>query len=212
MQICPTVQFMRRCDKVAILDGGNLRHFGPFTPEAQAILSHFLPIPRIRKPGDSSAVKRPAPAMPEADKQASAVAPPPSTSMSMGSAAWSLVKWGHAWRLALALGLGLLAHSVRQMSDFWVRFWAADKYKCAIDPCSTCYLFLPRRPATKPTKQQIDQIVANVLPAIPKRRADGWCMHMACCQALCMLCYPEYEAVRSADAFCPSSGLTIVGL
>ena len=37
------VEFLPRCDKVAIMDGGNMLYFGPFTPHAQQLLSTVLP-------------------------------------------------------------------------------------------------------------------------------------------------------------------------
>ena len=37
------VEFLPRCDKVAIMDGGNMLYFGPFTAKAQQLLSTVLP-------------------------------------------------------------------------------------------------------------------------------------------------------------------------
>jgi hypothetical protein len=120
-------QFMRRCDKVAILDHGTLQYFGPFTPDAQNILARFLPIPKVRT--DTASTSKHA-ALPELKRAApKALQAPPATSMPMAQAAWELVKAGPGWKLLVALLLGLLAHSVRQMSDFWVKFWASDHYK-----------------------------------------------------------------------------------
>lgn len=122
---------MRRCDKVAILDHGTLQYFGPFTPDAQNILSRYLPIPRVRPAAAAGSDRRP-------PLPAAKTAPPrnldapPATALPMAAAAWQLVKAGPGWKLLAALLLGLLAHSIRQLSDFWVKFWANDHYGYAL--------------------------------------------------------------------------------
>jgi ABC-type methionine transport system ATPase subunit len=39
------LQFIRRCAKVAIVDGGTLHYFGPFNAEAQRVMARYLPVP-----------------------------------------------------------------------------------------------------------------------------------------------------------------------
>lgn len=46
----------------------------------------------------------------------------------MGASTKKYVSAGTVWKLLAALLLGLTSQSVRQMSDFWVRAWAADTY------------------------------------------------------------------------------------
>jgi hypothetical protein len=121
------MQFVRRCQKVAIFDEGVLQYFGPFTPEAQAILSKYLPVPEK----DTSNHDAPAPpkTIARPSKYTRVIDKPPVTSMPMGTAWLNFLKNGGVWRFVIAFVLWLLAHSIRQLSDFWVRFWAKDKYK-----------------------------------------------------------------------------------
>jgi ATP-binding cassette, subfamily C (CFTR/MRP), member 1 len=123
----PALQFIRRCHKVAIVDEGEIKYFGPFTPEAQSILSRYLPVPNeaIHQTVEDT--------RPKAEPKAAAVISKPEskpvTALRMGPAFKRYIQEGDAWKVIAAICLGLFAISNRQMSDFWVRFWSSDKYK-----------------------------------------------------------------------------------
>lgn len=122
------LQFMRRCDKVAIFDSGDLKYFGAFNPTCQNILSNYLPIPnddtgnnhdqekkeKKKKTGGQAAL-----AKPEAK---------PVTKLPMGRSTTRYLNAGPAWKFIAAVLLGTLSQSIRQMSDFWIRFWTNDEY------------------------------------------------------------------------------------
>jgi hypothetical protein len=120
------LQFIRRCDKVAIVDHGKFQYFGPFTAQAQSILSKFLPVPDEDTANDIAKEKKKVVVAP---KKAAAiqVEEKPVTKLKMGAAAWRLINAGPAWKLFLALGFGLCSQSSRQMSDFWIRYWCAPR-------------------------------------------------------------------------------------
>jgi ATP-binding cassette, subfamily C (CFTR/MRP), member 1 len=128
MQEYTHMQFIRRCDKVAILDHGKFQYFGPFNAIAQNILSKYLPVPEEDTTSHGQTKERaavtkrskPSLAKPEAKIK---------TSLSLGAGAWRLLNAGPAWKCILALLFGMLSQSTRQMSDFWIRFWSKDTYK-----------------------------------------------------------------------------------
>jgi hypothetical protein len=120
-------QFVRRCHKVLILDEGEVRYFGPFTAEAQAIMARYLPVPAADTATHGDTKPKRLAARPSKHAPRVAEVPPP-TALSMGAACRMLLKSGRIWRFAIAFVLWLLAHSIRQLSDFWVRFWSSDKY------------------------------------------------------------------------------------
>ena len=126
------MQFLRRCNRVAIVDGGEIKYFGVFNSTAQDILARYLPIPT-----DDTAVHVEETAKPKArtTKQAtiSKPEPLPITKLEMGASCWKYLNAGPAWKLFLALIIGMISQSTRQMSDFWVRFWTSDRYKLYTD-------------------------------------------------------------------------------
>ena len=65
MLITHQVEFLPKCDKVAIMDGGNMLYFGPFNAHAQQLLSTVLPIAHLlaatggaEQPKDKPAAKK----------------------------------------------------------------------------------------------------------------------------------------------------------
>lgn len=118
------VQFIRRCDKVAIIDHGKFQYFGPFNPTAQTILARYLPVPEEEHV--AAAAEKPR-AKEAAKVVLSKPEPKPRTALGMGAAAWRYLNAGPAWKCILAVSLGLVSQSSRQMSDFWIRAWASDE-------------------------------------------------------------------------------------
>ena len=105
---CGGLQFIRRCDKVCIMDHGRVQYFGPFTPQAQTILSRYLPVP-----DDVAGIVHAAPAKKKVDalapKTKAAIDPKPVTSLRMGTAFWEFMKAGRAWACILAVCTGLVS-------------------------------------------------------------------------------------------------------
>ena len=122
------LQFIRRCDKVCIMDHGKVQYFGPFSGQAQTILARYLPVPdedtgaahletEKKKVTGAVAVK------PKAQTEA-----PPKTSLKMSSAFWQFMRAGRAWGCIISVCTGLVSQASRQMSDFWIRSWVNDRY------------------------------------------------------------------------------------
>jgi hypothetical protein len=125
MEIEAFVQFIRRCDKIAILDHGKFQYFGPFNPVAVSILAKYLPVPEEDTAGAPK--KQEHRVVAQAKKAAPKIEAKPKTSLSMLAGAWELLKAGRAWFCLLALSFGVLSQSTRQMSDFWIRYWSKDR-------------------------------------------------------------------------------------
>ena len=123
------MQFIRRCDKVAIVDHGKIHYFGPFNATAQSILASYLPVPDEDTAGAAAGKDaRPKPAKKET---ALALAKPPAkprTALPMGAAFRSYIGAGPAWKFIVSVSAGLVSQASRQMSDFWIRAWADDDY------------------------------------------------------------------------------------
>lgn len=112
--------FVRRCDRVAILDDGEFKYFGPFTPEAQNILSQYLPVPE-EDTAQSLVKKSKSVAAPKS--VVTKKEPKPDTKLPMGRALSRFLNAGPAWKVLLGCAFGLLSQASRQMSDFWIRAW-----------------------------------------------------------------------------------------
>ena len=122
------LQFIRRCDKVCIMDHGKVQYFGPFSGQAQTILARYLPVPDEDTGSaakDSESKKRPTGAVVKAKPTIEA---PPKTSLSMGPAFWQFMRAGRAWGCIISVCTGLVSQASRQMSDFWIRSWVNDRY------------------------------------------------------------------------------------
>jgi hypothetical protein len=117
--------FVRRCDKVAILDEGEFKYFGPFTPEAQSILAKYLPVPE-EDTAQSLVKKSKSVAAPKT--VATKKEPKPDTHLRMSSALYRFMNAGPAWKIILGCLFGLVSQASRQMSDFWIRAWSNDGY------------------------------------------------------------------------------------
>lgn len=90
------------------MDHGRVQYFGPFTSQAQTILSRYLPVPN-----DESGAVHAAPAKKKVDaivpKTNVATDAKPVTSLRMGAAFWEFMKAGRAWACILAVCTGLLS-------------------------------------------------------------------------------------------------------
>ncbi|GIL86269.1 hypothetical protein Vretimale_13733 [Volvox reticuliferus] len=141
------IEFMPRCDSVAIMDEGRCLYFGKWNEEAQQLLGKLLPITHLLHAAGSQEAP---PAAPK--KKDDKATPQKSQSLQLTLAPTSIGKptqketknipkltafkasliYTYYGNLALVAGCFLFflaAQTSRQMSDFWVRWWVSDQYK-----------------------------------------------------------------------------------
>ncbi|GLC60118.1 hypothetical protein PLESTB_001575900 [Pleodorina starrii] len=140
------IEFMPRCDAVAIMDEGRCLYFGKWNEESQHLLGKLLPITHLLHAAGS---QEPPPAAPKRENKA---APQKSQSLQLTLAPTSIGKpapkdtskdaprltafkaaliytyYGNLALVSLCFLLFLTAQTTRQMSDFWVRWWVNDQY------------------------------------------------------------------------------------
>ncbi|GLC36807.1 hypothetical protein PLESTM_000504000 [Pleodorina starrii] len=141
------IEFMPRCDAVAIMDEGRCLYFGKWNEEAQQLLGKLLPITHLLHAAGSQEAP-PAPKKKEGDK----ANPQKSQSLQLTLAPTSIGKptpkdpskeapkltafksaliytyYGNLFLVFVCFIFFLAAQTTRQVSDFWVRWWVNDQY------------------------------------------------------------------------------------
>ena len=131
------VEFLPQCDKVAIMDQGNMIYFGPWNVQAQQLLSKVLPTSHLlaaagnaEQPKDAPKKKKPS-ANSSSGLSLSATnikdnmgkkkgGPSTSLTLAEASATWiKFAKLGVHIIGVLSLIFFLSAQTSRQMSDYW---------------------------------------------------------------------------------------------
>lgn len=142
------VEFLPQCDKVAIMDEGNMIYFGPWNTQAQQLLSKVLPTSHLLAAAGGAEERKPAPkkkAVSAASSSGLSLSATnikdnlgkkkdrPATSLTLGKASWIYMKFG---RLLPWVPVGffsliwfLSAQTSRQMSDYW---WVCCCAMCAL--------------------------------------------------------------------------------
>lgn len=140
------IEFMPRCDNVAIMDEGRCLYFGKWNEEAQHLLGKLLPITHLLHAAGSQEAP-PAPKKKAEDK----AGPQKSQSLQLTLAPTSIGKptekpkdvqklsayqaaliytwYGNLFLVGVCFFFFLAAQCSRQISDFWVRWWVNDEYK-----------------------------------------------------------------------------------
>jgi ABC-type multidrug transport system ATPase subunit len=130
------VEFLPQCDKVAIMDQGNMIYFGPWNTQAQQLLSKVLPTSHLLAAAGNAEQPKDAPKKKPSASSSSGLSlsatnikdnlgkkkERPSTSLTLGQAS---ATWMKSARLGFhIIGLFSLiwfmsAQTSRQISDFW---------------------------------------------------------------------------------------------
>ncbi|GLI68304.1 hypothetical protein VaNZ11_012665 [Volvox africanus] len=141
------IEFMPRCDAVAIMDEGRCLYFGKWNEESQQLLGKLLPITHLLHAAGSQEAPPTAP-----KKKDDKATPQKSQSLQLTLAPTSIGKptqketrnipkltafksaliytyYGNLGLVAICFLFFLAAQTCRQMSDFWVRWWVRDEYK-----------------------------------------------------------------------------------
>jgi ABC-type multidrug transport system ATPase subunit len=130
------VEFLPECDKVAIMDEGNMIYFGPWNSQAQQLLSKVLPTSHLLAAAGGTEERKEAPKKKPTASSSSGLSlsatnikdqmgkkkDRPTTSLTLGEASMTYIKYG---RLGIHI-LGffslvwfLIAQTSRQISDYW---------------------------------------------------------------------------------------------
>jgi len=130
------INFVSRCDKVAIMDAGQVVYFGPWNAQAQQMLSKYLPASSILHASGQQEGARPDVKAIKAKRAASAGALKATSILQSKGVLEAKASLGRAtalflWECGAFLGFWcvmffLSAQTSRQMSDYWVRQWTAD--------------------------------------------------------------------------------------
>jgi hypothetical protein len=136
------VEFLPQCDKVAIMDQGDMIYFGPWNERAQHLLSQVLPTSHLLAAAGSAEERKTAPKKPKATATSStlnlsatnvkdnmgkkAIKP---TSLTLAEALSTYVKFCGPLLMLVSLFFFLSAQTSRQLSDVWVRRWTGDTQK-----------------------------------------------------------------------------------
>lgn len=129
------VEFLPQCDKVAIMDEGNMIYFGPWNAQAQQLLSRVLPTSHLLAAAGNAEQPKDAPKKkPSASSSNLSLSATnikdnlgkkkerPSTSLTLGQATWVWTKYcrlGFHVIGILSLVWFLTAQTSRQISDYW---------------------------------------------------------------------------------------------
>jgi len=141
------VEFLPKCDKVCIMDGGNQLYFGPFTAEAQKILSTVLPAQHLLAAAGNAEAPREKPKMKRTksgrltksqsstlslgttnvlDQVKSKKRTGDNTSLPFMKALGVYTKAGWISMFCLSFFFFVASQSARQASDYSVRWWTGD--------------------------------------------------------------------------------------
>ncbi|GLC48313.1 hypothetical protein PLESTB_000082600 [Pleodorina starrii] len=139
------IEFMPRCDAVAIMDEGRCLYFGKWNEQAQELLGKLLPITHLlHAAGSQEAPPAPKPKKDQPQKKESiqlTLAPTsigkPTKAPETGASAhltafkaFLIYTWhGNLFLVFICFIFFLAAQTSRQISDFWVRWWVADQYE-----------------------------------------------------------------------------------
>ena len=133
------VEFLPQCDKVAIMDQGNMIYFGPWCDRAQHMLSQVLPTSHLLAAAGSAEERKTAPKKPKStatssnlslsatnikDNMGKKAAKP--TSLTMTQAFGTYIKFCGVFLMFISLFFFLMSQASRQLSDVWVRQWTGD--------------------------------------------------------------------------------------
>jgi ATP-binding cassette, subfamily C (CFTR/MRP), member 1 len=128
------VEFLPQCDKVVIMDKGNVVYFGPWNDGAQQILSRYLPTSHLLasagaaeqpKPKKGKAIKK---AEEKKDTAPKGASKEHSASLTISAA---IIEYGWEarwWLFCLSFLTFLATQTSRQMADFFIRWWTSDYY------------------------------------------------------------------------------------
>lgn len=139
------VEFLPRCDKVAIMDAGKVLYFGPWNEKAQTLLSKFLPASHVlAAAGNAEPPREVKPKKKEEkkdgkDDKAAAPKTKHSASLPTSSAIWEFL-WEARWTVFFAsLFFFMSAQISRQLADYFIRWWTRDHFdKYAADCTGFC--------------------------------------------------------------------------
>jgi ATP-binding cassette, subfamily C (CFTR/MRP), member 1 len=146
------VEFLPKCDKVCIMDGGNQLYFGPFNPEAQRILSTVLPAQHLLSAAEEGPREAPKKKKLMARTKSGNLTRSASSTLSLGNtnigtamnggkkkaregdkttlsfmqAIGVYVKAGLISVFLISLFFFVAAQSSRQASDYSIRWWTGD--------------------------------------------------------------------------------------
>uniref|UniRef100_A0A383WNY2 Uncharacterized protein n=1 Tax=Tetradesmus obliquus TaxID=3088 RepID=A0A383WNY2_TETOB len=137
------VEFLPQCDKVAIMDEGNMIYFGPWNGQAQQLLSKVLPTSHLLAAAGGAEQPKDAPKKKPTGRSSSGLSlsatnikdqmgkkkEKNATTLTMGQAIGVYLKYAQYWILPISLVWFLSAQTSRQISDMWVRQWTGDTRK-----------------------------------------------------------------------------------
>eukprot|EP00775_Hariotina_reticulata_P004687 gene4687-4939_t len=136
------VEFLPQCNKVAIMDGGDMIYFGPWNAQAQQLLSRVLPTSHLLAAAGAAEQPKDAPKKKPTASSSSGLSLSATnikdnlgkkkdvnpTTLTLGQAIRVYMRHAPVWILLhiAALMFFFTAQSSRQVSDFWVRQWTGD--------------------------------------------------------------------------------------
>jgi ABC-type multidrug transport system ATPase subunit len=130
------VEFLPQCDKVAIMDEGNMIYFGPWNAQAQQLLSKVLPTSHLLAAAGGTEERKEAPKKKPSAASSSGLSlsatnikdqmgkkrDGPTTSLTLNEASFTYVKLARLGIHVLgffSLVWFLIAQTSRQISDYW---------------------------------------------------------------------------------------------
>ncbi|WIA32616.1 hypothetical protein OEZ86_003419 [Tetradesmus obliquus] len=134
------VEFLPQCDKVAILDEGNMIYFGPWNADAQVLLSKVLPTSHLLAAAGGAEQPKDAPKKKPSGRSSSGLSlsatnikdnlgkkkDQNATTLTMQQAMVNYARFGGILVGILSILWFLSAQTSRQISDYWVRQWTGD--------------------------------------------------------------------------------------
>ena len=127
------VEFLPQCDKVAIMDQGNMLYFGPWNAQAQQLLSTVLPTSHLLAAAGNAEQPKAAPKKKPASSSSSGLSlsatnikdnlgkkkEKPATALTLSQAIWTYSVHGGFLVGVASLMFFFAAQSSRQISDWW---------------------------------------------------------------------------------------------
>uniref|UniRef100_A0A383VW30 Uncharacterized protein n=1 Tax=Tetradesmus obliquus TaxID=3088 RepID=A0A383VW30_TETOB len=137
------VEFLPQCDKVAIMDEGNMIYFGPWNADAQVLLSKVLPTSHLLAAAGGAEQPKDAPKKKPSGRSSSGLSlsatnikdnlgkkkDQNATTLTMQQAMVNYARFGGILVGILSILWFLSAQTSRQISDYWVRQWTGDTRK-----------------------------------------------------------------------------------